>query len=314
MSSVDIKELFEAGAHFGHKTSRWHPKMAPYIHSVKGDQHIINLDRTVELLAEAQKALEDIAAAGKQVLFVGTKRQARQTVQRAAEATGMPYVNVRWMGGMLTNHKTMNDRIKHLKKLEERMLSGELKNRYNKLEVQRFQEEIDALNHNFGGIKNLHGAPGAVVIVDVMTESIAMKEAQKLSIPVVAIVDTNADPRGVTYPVPANDDSIKAVDIIVGHLANAVNDGKGRVKKEAAKPDGTVRAVPGAVAGAEKGPEVAAKNQHDSNKNRVAQAPKKPVAKKVSTQKKTEKPTKIAEKKDKKPSPAKASEDKEDKK
>ena len=244
--SVDIKELFEAGAHFGHKTSRWHPKMAPYIHSVKGDQHIINLDKTVDLMQEALEVLEKTASGGKQVLFIGTKKQAVEPIMRASTATGMPYVTVRWMGGMLTNFKTINDRIKHLKKLEEKMDSGELKNRYNKLEVQRFQEEIDALNLNFGGIKDLRGNPGAIVVVDINTESIAVKEAQRLGIPIVAIVDSNADPTGIDYPIPANDDSIKAVDIIIGHLANAVNDGKTKIKKApVAKADGKTRAVPG---------------------------------------------------------------------
>lgn len=246
MSNVDIKELFEAGAHFGHKTSRWHPKMATYIHSVKGDQHIINLDKTVVLLEEAMQALESITAAGKQVLFVGTKRQAEKPILRAADATGMPYVTVRWMGGLLTNYKTMNDRVKHLKKLEERMASGELASRYNKLEVQRFQEEIDALNHNFGGIKDLRGTPGAVVVVDVTNEKIAIQEARRLGVPVVGIVDSNADPSDIDYPIPANDDSIKAVELIVGHLANAVNDGKAKVKQAPVKKE-AVRAVPGSA-------------------------------------------------------------------
>ncbi|MDX1765886.1 MAG: 30S ribosomal protein S2, partial [Candidatus Saccharimonadales bacterium] len=183
--TVDITELFEAGAHFGHKTSRWHPKMAPYIHSVKGDQHIINLDKTVESLSSALAMLEDTASRGKQVLFVGTKRQASKSVVEAATESGQPYVSVRWMGGMLTNNKTINNRIKHLKKLEERMASGDLKARYNKLEVQRFQEEIDDLNHNFGGIKNMNGLPGAVIVTDLLNESIAVKEAQRLGIPIV---------------------------------------------------------------------------------------------------------------------------------
>jgi small subunit ribosomal protein S2 len=235
--SVDIKELFESGAHFGHKTSRWHPKMAPYIHSTKGDQHIINLEKTVEQLEQAIAALEDVASRGKQVLFVGTKKQAAGAVERAAKASDMPYVNLRWMGGMLTNHKTINDRVKHLRKLEEKMLSGELASRYNKLEVQRFQEEIDKLNDNFGGIKNLQAAPGAVVVVDVKNEHIAVNEANKLGVPVIAIVDTNSDPSNVRYPIPANDDSLKAVEMILGHLANAVNDGKKKKKAApAAKP------------------------------------------------------------------------------
>ena len=155
---VDVKELFEAGAHFGHKTSRWHPKMAPYIFGVRNGSHIIDLNKTAEALNEALVFIEETVAQGKQVLLVGTKRQAHDPIKELAEKTGMPYVVERWLGGMLTNSNTIGGRVKHLKDLEEKMESGQLASKYGKLEVQRFQEEIDDMNHSYGGIKNLNGS------------------------------------------------------------------------------------------------------------------------------------------------------------
>src|SRR5471030_2055624 len=165
---VDIKKLFEAGAHFGHKTSRWHPKMAPYIHSKRDGSHIIDLTKTVEGLDIGLDFIADTAAKSKQILLVGTKRQAQDIIKKLAEETGMPYVTERWLGGMLTNWNTIGGRVKHVKDLESRMESGELANKYNKLEVQRFQEEIEAMNVLYGGIKDLNSRPGAVFIVDVI--------------------------------------------------------------------------------------------------------------------------------------------------
>lgn len=230
---VDIKKLLESGAHFGHKTSRWHPKMAPYIHSKRQGSHIIDLTKTVDGLNEALAFAEKTAAAGKQVLFVGTKRQVKDIVKNAAEETAMPYVVERWIGGMLTNSTTINGRIKHLKDLETKMASGALEAKYNKLEVQRFQEEIDEMNHVYGGIKQLAARPGALIVVDVVNELNAIREARKLNIPVIAIVDTNADPSLVDYVVPANDDAIKAVELIIGYFTQAVSAGKQQQKKAA---------------------------------------------------------------------------------
>lgn len=223
--TVDIKALLQAGAHFGHKTSRWHPKMAPYIHSKRNGSHVIDLVKTVEGLEEALPFLTKTVASGKQVLLVGTKRQAKEIVRAAADDTKMPYVVERWMGGMLTNSKTINGRIKRLKDLEAKMESGELANRYNKLEVQRFQEEIDDLNFKLGGIKDMQGQPGAVFVADVTTEEIAIREARKLGIPVIGIVDTNADPRLVDYVIPANDDAIKALQLILDYVKEAIQEG-----------------------------------------------------------------------------------------
>ncbi|MBI5357347.1 30S ribosomal protein S2 [Candidatus Saccharibacteria bacterium] len=230
MASVDVKKLLESGAHFGHKTSRWHPKMAPYIHSKRNGSHIIDLTKTAEKLEEALKFVEKTSSAGKQVLLVGTKRQAKEMIKKAAADTDMPYVAERWVGGMLTNSTTMNNRIKHLKELEQKMDSGALDAKYNKLEVQRFQEEIDGMNFQYGGIKHMANRPGLVFVVDVNDELNAIKEARKLGIPIVAIVDSNADPSLVDYPIPANDDAIKALQLIVDYVVEAINDGKKSIK------------------------------------------------------------------------------------
>lgn len=230
--NVDIKALLEAGAHFGHKTSRWHPKMAPNIHSKRGENHIINLERTVEQFDTALKFIEDVTAKGQQVLFVGTKRQAKDIVRETAVAAGQPYVVERWLGGMLTNSATINVRIKKLKDLENKMASGELAAKYNKLEVQRFQEQIDAMNISFGGIKEMQGRPGALFVVDVLEEANAIKEANRLGIPVVALVDTNADPSQVTYPIACNDDAIKTITLACDYVKQAIELGKSKRAKK----------------------------------------------------------------------------------
>ena len=223
--AVDIKALLAAGAHFGHKTSRWHPKMAQYIHSKRAGSHIIDLTKTVEGLEEALPFITKLVSNGKQVLFVGTKRQAKDIVRQAADDVKMPFVTERWMGGMLTNVQTVSTRIKHLKSLETKMASGELANRYNKLEVQRFQEEIDDLNYKYGGIKDLNGQPGAMFVVDVVAEENAINEAKRLGIPVVAIVDSNANPDKIDYIIPANDDAIKSIQLIIDYVKAAVEEG-----------------------------------------------------------------------------------------
>ena len=229
-TDVDMKQLLEAGVHFGHKTSRWHPKMAPYIHSKRNGSHIIDLAQTVASLEEAMKFLSDTSAKSRQILLVGTKRQAQDIVKKAAETTGQPFVTERWLGGMLTNWNTIGGRVKHLKDLETKMESGELAGNYNKLEVQRFQEEIDELNRLYGGIKDMNSRPGAVFITDVIADANAVREANKIGIPVVAIVDTNADPSQVTYPIPANDDAIKSLQLITDYVVSAISEGKAKVK------------------------------------------------------------------------------------
>jgi len=228
---VDIKALFEAGAHFGHKSSRWHPKMAQYIHSKRDGNHIIDLTKTVEALNNALDFLSETSASGKQILLVSTKRQARDKVYEVAAATNMPYVTVRWLGGMLTNQPTIGARIKYLKDLEARLASGELAARYSKLEVQRFSEEIEEMNHVYGGIKEMNGLPGAVFVVDVLTDYIVIRESKKLGIPVVAMVDSNGDPTKVDYPIPCNDDATKTINLVLDYVKAAIDEGRSRVKK-----------------------------------------------------------------------------------
>jgi len=235
--NVDIKKLFESGAHFGHKTSKWHPKMKQYIHSSRNDTHIIDLNKTVEAFGPALTYIEDMVSQGKQVLLVGTKTQAHDILKDLAIKTEMPYVVERWLGGMLTNSTTIGNRIKHLKDLETRMESGQLSAKYSKLEVQRYQEEIDSMNHLYGGIKNLVGKPGVVFVEDITHDTNALKEAKKLGIPVVALVDTNADPSLVDYPIPSNDDSIQTIKLVSEYLNQAIEAGKvKRQKSDLAEP------------------------------------------------------------------------------
>jgi small subunit ribosomal protein S2 len=230
--SVDIKALLEAGVHFGHKTSRWHPKMAQYIHSKRQDSHIIDLTKTVEGLDAALPFLTSVAASGKSILFVATKKQTKEAVKEVAAALKQPYVTERWLGGTLTNVMTVTQQIKKLKDLERRMDAGDLEKRYSKLEVQRFQEEIDELNKKYGGIKDLNGKPGAVFVIDAIGDINAIKEAKVIGVPVVALVDTNADPTPVDYVIPANDDAIKGVKLLLDYVAAAVKEGKGKSKVE----------------------------------------------------------------------------------
>jgi small subunit ribosomal protein S2 len=232
-NDVDAKQLLEAGAHFGHKSSRWHPKMAPYIHSKRSGNHIIDLTKTVPALEAALVFITEIAANGKQVLMVGTKRQAKDIVKKLAEDTNMPYVTERWLGGLLTNQKTIGGRIKYLKDQESKMESGQLASKYNKLELQRYQEEIDHMNFMYGGVKNLALRPGAVFLVDIVHENNALREARKLGLKTVAIVDTNADPSPVDYPIPANDDAIKTIQLIADYIKQAIEQGKAKQKPAA---------------------------------------------------------------------------------
>ena len=223
---VDIKALLEAGVHFGHKTSRWHPKMAPYIHSKRQDAHVIDLTKTVEALDAALPVITKVAASGKAVLFVGTKKQAKDIVKAAAEKAAQPYVTERWVGGMLTNVATTSAQINEPRDLERRMASGDLEKRYNKLEVQRFQEEIDSLNEKYAGIKDLNGKPGLVIVLDTIVDANAIREAKNLNVPVVGIVDTNANPSLVDYAIPGNDDAIKGLQLMLDYFVAAVLEGK----------------------------------------------------------------------------------------
>lgn len=207
--------------------------MAKYIYGKKDGIHIINLDQTVAQLDRASDFLKEVAGRGRQVLFVGTRKQTKEIVKSAAESVGMPCVTERWLGGMLTNQHTVVSQIKKLKLLEKRMASGELANRYSKLEVQRIQEEIDTLNIRYGGIKEMRGKPGAMVVLDAVTDRNAITEAQKLRVPVVAVCDSNANPTGIDYVIPANDDALAGLRLIIDQLAEAVKDGSSVAAKRA---------------------------------------------------------------------------------
>jgi small subunit ribosomal protein S2 len=228
---VDIKKLLESGAHFGHRTSRWHPKMAQYIHSKRNGSHIIDLTKTVDSLETALDFVAQTAAAGKPVLLVGTKRQAQDIILSLAKETNQPFVVNRWLGGMLTNWPTISSQIKRLKDIEAKMASGELAAKYNKLEVQRYQEEIDHKNELYGGIKDMPARPGAVFVVDVNHDINAVREARKLNVPVIALVDTNADPDLVDYVIPCNDDAIKTLQLVADYIKQAIETGKSKAAK-----------------------------------------------------------------------------------
>ncbi len=242
MAEVTLKQLLEAGAHFGHQTRRWNPKMQRYIYGARGGIHIIDLTKTAPLLEDAEKFARQVTSGGGEILFVGTKRQAKGVVKKAAEDAGMPYVTERWLGGMLTNFQTIRIQINRLKKLEAQTESGELASNYNKKEQGVLAEEVEKLNHVFGGIKNLNGSPAAMFVVDAPREDIAIAEAKKLGIPVIGIADTNADPERIDYPIPANDDAIKAVTVITNVIADAAKAGKqayqAQAKEAADKDDG----------------------------------------------------------------------------
>ncbi|GAC1392661.1 MAG: 30S ribosomal protein S2 [Candidatus Saccharimonadales bacterium] len=206
--------------------------MAQFIHSKRDGNHIIDLTQTVDRLETALQFIESTVADGKQILLVGTKRQAHDIVKKLAIETNMPYVVERWLGGMLTNRNTISGRVKHLKDLESRMENGQMAAKYSKLEVHRYQEEIDAMNIIYGGIKNMAARPGAVFIVDVPLEDNAVKEARKLNIPIIALVDTNADPSLITYPVPCNDDALKAIQLIADYVQSAIDAGNVKYAKK----------------------------------------------------------------------------------
>ena len=230
--NIDLKKLLESGVHFGHKTSRWHPKMAPYIHSKRDGSHIIDLVKTKQNLETALNQIEKIASSKKQILLVGTKRQAKEIINQLAKDTGMPFVTERWLGGMLTNHKTMDIQIKRLKDLESKMISGEFANKYSKLELKKISDEIDSLNGLYGGIKDMNGIPAAVFIIDVHHDKNAVLEARKLNIPIIGITDTNSDPSIITWPIPANDDAIKSLTIITSYIKDAILKGASSIKNQ----------------------------------------------------------------------------------
>ncbi len=225
MSSVTMRQMLEAGVHFGHQTRYWNPKMSPFIFGDRNKIHIINLEKTLPLYNDAMNFVSKLASKKGSVMFVGTKRQARDIVREEAERCGMPYVNHRWLGGMLTNYKTVKQSIKRLKELEAMDQDGSL-DRLTKKEALMRRREMEKLDRSMGGIKDMGGLPDAMFVVDVGHEDIAVKEANKLGIPVIAVVDTNGSPAGVDYMIPGNDDAIRAITLYVEGVANAVLEGK----------------------------------------------------------------------------------------
>ena len=225
MSSVSMKQLLEAGVHFGHQTRRWNPKMAKYIFTERNGIYIIDLQKTVKMLDTAYDFIREISAEGGEVLFVGTKKQAQEAIKEEAERCGMHFVNARWLGGMLTNYKTIQKRIARLEQLNKMKEDGTF-DLLPKKEVIKLELEIEKLEKFMGGIKNMGRLPKAMFIVDTRKEKIAVAEARNLGIPVVAIVDTNCDPDEVDYVIPGNDDAIRAVKLIAGAMADAIIEGR----------------------------------------------------------------------------------------
>lgn len=225
MAVITMKQLLEAGVHFGHQAKRWNPKMAKYIFTERNGIHVIDLHKSLKKIEEAYEELRKIAEDGGKVLFVGTKKQAQEAIKEQAERSGMYYVNNRWLGGMLTNFSTIKNRIERLKELERMDAEGILDSAYTKKEAAAFRKELAKLSKNLTGIKEMKDVPQAIYVVDCKMEELAMKEANVLGIPVFAMIDTNVDPDLVTYPIPANDDAIRSVKLITSVMANAIIEG-----------------------------------------------------------------------------------------
>ncbi len=228
MAVVTMKSLLEAGVHFGHQTKRWNPKMASYIFSERNGIHIIDLQKTTACIVEAYEAVRAQVKNNKTVLFVGTKKQAQQAIETEAKRCGMPYVNNRWLGGMLTNFSTIKKSIATLKRIEKQSIDGTFES-LTKKEVALLTKQKAKLEKNLGGIKDMTELPGIIFVIDTRKEAIAVAEAKRLGIPVVAVVDTNCDPTDITYPIPGNDDAIRAISLFVEIIANAVIDADNEV-------------------------------------------------------------------------------------
>ena len=221
MAVVTMKNLLESGVHFGHQVKRWDPRMKKYIFSERNGIHIIDLQKTIVAIREAYEAVRKTTSEGKSVLFVGTKKQAQQTIQKEAERCGMFYVNNRWLGGMLTNFSTIKKSLARLKKIEKMEVDGTFDN-LTKKEIASLQKEKSKFEKNLGGIKEMKDLPGILFIIDTRKEEIAIREARSLGIPIIAVVDTNCNPEGIDYPIPGNDDAIRAISLFTGVIANAV--------------------------------------------------------------------------------------------
>ena len=249
MPVASMIELLEAGVHFGHQTQRWNPKMKPYIYGARNGIYVIDLRKTTDLLDEAYALVRDYAAKGKNILFVGTKKQAAEVVAEEAKRSGAYFINRRWLGGMLTNFETIRGRVNKLKEMEEFISNGYV-DKLPKKEVAQLNRQLSKLSKTLGGIKEMRGLPELIFVVDQDKEDIAIKEANKLGIPVICLADTNANPDGINYIIPGNDDAIRSIKLITSKLADAVLEGK-QLRENNANSKGKVEAVTAADAGVE---------------------------------------------------------------
>lgn len=236
MKDITLLELLQSGAHFGHKTSRWNPKMKPYIFTVRNDIHILDLEKTRRALTKAVEFAGSVAQAGGTILFIGTKRQARSVIQKNAEIAGQPYINVRWLGGTFTNFKTIQKTVRKLEKLQELKASGQLESRYTKKERLLMEREIEKLEKLFVGMKDMKRIPQAVFIADINYDDIALAEARKMKVPIIALVDTNSNPEGVDYPIPCNDDATQAIELITSIVAEGIREKRAMAVTASATP------------------------------------------------------------------------------
>ena len=222
--SFTLRQLLEAGVHFGHHTRRWNPKMAPFIFGVRNNIHIMNLEDTVPLLSQALNAIRDVAASGGRILFVGTKKSCSDVIAETAQSCGQYYVNHRWLGGMMTNFSTVSNSIQRLKDIDERLASEEI-NALSKKEILKMTRDRDKLNNSLGGIRDMGGLPDMLFVIDTIKDSIAINEAKTLNIPVVAVLDSNSNPDGIDYPIPGNDDALRAVTLYCNLVSESILDG-----------------------------------------------------------------------------------------
>ena len=300
MSVISMKQLLEAGVHFGHQTRKWNPKMKEYIFTARNDIHILNLELTSEQIDKAYSFVRDVVASGKSVLFVGTKKQAQEAVKEEAERCGMFYINTRWLGGTLTNFKTIRNRIERLNKLNQMEKVGEF-DLLPKKEVALLKQERDKLEKNLGGIKDMHELPGVLFVVDPTNEKICVHEANILNIPVVSLVDTNCDPSNVTVVIPGNDDAIRSVKLIASAIADAVIEAREGVSMQKNEEDDEKVDLESLLIEAKPSLELAEAGEEVKKSNKK---PKKKPVKKVEKAEKTEekkeevKEEKVEEKKD----------------
>ncbi len=231
MAHITMKELLEAGVHFGHQTKRWNPKMKPFIFAARKDIHIIDLQKTITYFERAYDFVEDLVSQNKTMLFVCTKKQGKEEIKEAAISCSMPYVNEKWLGGLLTNFQTIRKSIENLKKLEEMEETGEINN-YTKKEQKILRKKKEKMQKYVGGIKDMEKLPEAILIIDVKKEELAVKEANKLNIPIVALVDTNCDPDPIDHIIPGNDDAIRSIKLVATKMSEAIRNGKDRYEKE----------------------------------------------------------------------------------